>query len=42
MTAEEFADRLELLIAEARAGGLSDDVLIVGLAAAVEVLEELE
>jgi hypothetical protein len=40
MTAEEFADRLELLIAEARLGGLSDAVLIVGLEAAVEALDE--
>jgi hypothetical protein len=40
MTAEEFADQLELLIAAARTGGLSDEVIIVGLKAAVEALDE--
>jgi hypothetical protein len=40
MTTEEFADRLELLIAEARTGGLTDDLIIVGLEAAVEALDE--
>jgi hypothetical protein len=40
MTAEEFADRIEHLIAEARDGGLSDEVIIVGLEAAVEALDE--
>jgi hypothetical protein len=40
MTAEEFSDRLELLIAEARTGSLSDELIIVGLEAAVEALDE--
>jgi hypothetical protein len=33
MTAEEFAIQLERLIAQARDGGLSDEVIIVGLGA---------
>jgi hypothetical protein len=40
MTTEEFADQVELLIAEARLGGLSDELIIVGLEAAVEALDE--
>jgi hypothetical protein len=40
MTTEEFADKLELLIAEARTGGLSDEVIIAGLEEAAEALDE--
>ena len=40
MTPEESAARLELPIEQARGGGLSDEVIIVGLEAAVEVLDE--
>ncbi len=42
-TAEEFATQLERLIAQARDGGLSDNMIIVGLEAAVDAIEkELE
>jgi hypothetical protein len=40
MTAEEFADQIEVLIERARAGGLSDEVIIAGLEAAAEALDE--
>jgi hypothetical protein len=40
MTPDEFATQLELLIERARAGGLSDAVIIVGLEEAVEALDE--
>jgi hypothetical protein len=40
MTAEEFAVRLEVLIEQGRDGGLSDEAIIVGLAEAVEALDE--
>jgi hypothetical protein len=40
VTVQEFADRLEALIAEARIGDLSDETIIVELEAAVEALDE--
>jgi hypothetical protein len=40
MTAEEFADQIEVLIERARAGGLSDEVIIAGLEEAAEALDE--
>jgi hypothetical protein len=40
MTAAEFATRIELLIEQARAGGLSDEVIIAGLEEAAEALDE--
>jgi hypothetical protein len=40
MTAEEFADGLERLIAAARAGGLSDEAIIAGLEEAIDAIEE--
>jgi hypothetical protein len=40
MTAEEFATELEGLIEQARVGGLSDQVIIAGLEAAAETLNE--
>jgi hypothetical protein len=38
-TVQEFADRLELLIADARLGDLSVETIIVKLASAAEALE---
>jgi hypothetical protein len=40
MTAEEFAARLEILIEDARQGGLSDQAIIAGLDAAAQALDE--
>ena len=40
MTPVEFATQIEELIAEARAGGLPDEVIIAGLEAAAEALDE--
>ena len=40
MTAEEFAAAIELLIAQARDGGISDEAIIAGLEAAAEALDE--
>jgi hypothetical protein len=40
MTAEEFAEQIEHLIEQARDGGLSDQVVIAGLEAAAEALDE--
>jgi hypothetical protein len=40
MTADEFADQIELVIQQARVGGLSDEVIIAGLEAAAEALDE--
>jgi hypothetical protein len=40
MTAEEFAVQLERLIALGREGGLSDEVIIAGLEAAIDALDE--
>lgn len=40
MTVQEFADRLEALIAEARIGDLSIETILVELDAAAEALEE--
>jgi hypothetical protein len=40
MTAEEFAAQIEHLMERARDGGLSDEVIISGLEAAAEALDE--
>ena len=40
MTAEEFAARLEILIEDARQGGLPTGAIIAGLEAASEALDE--
>jgi hypothetical protein len=40
MTLVEFATQFDKLIAQARAGGLPDEVIIAGLEAAVEALDE--
>jgi hypothetical protein len=40
MTVEDFATQLERLIAQAREGGLTDEVIIVGLEEAIDSIEE--
>jgi hypothetical protein len=40
MTPVEFATQLEKLIAQARAGGLPDEVIIASLKEAAEALDE--
>jgi hypothetical protein len=40
MTVEEFATQLERLIAQAREGDLTDEVIIAGLEEAIDAIED--